>query len=237
LIIKDLIEINRRLSYDLWNVSCSNDISTGLSPRLIFPVKRMSGKIRISEQEARILYCNILNNLNYFYSIETPTDKKYQQTGKTPLSARSDISIYRYINGGFKKKANVEFKALNPTNTIGKDIEKLIKENIEGNWFHILKNIDSGTLPLIFNKFITSFIDYKYKRSEKCILFCFCILEKKLSIIKKYFYKPSLNKKIKDDIENFFSMSKINISNNIKDKNLQEQKDILINNGWTIIEH
>ena len=242
-IIIDLKEINRRLSYDLWNVSFFGEETSGLSPRLIFPQKRKKNKDdesikRISEQEARILYCNILNNLNYFYSIETPTKETYQLTGNTSLSALSDLSIYRYVNGSFDKKANVEFKALNPTTSnFSKDIEKLIKENIEGNWFHILKNIDSGTLPSIFNKFITSFIDYKYKRSEKCILFCFCILEKKLSIIKKYFYKPSLNKKIKDDIENFFSMSKINISNNIKDKNLQEQKDILINNGWTIIEH
>lgn len=49
-LIKDLAEINRRLSYDLWNVSCFNEKPSGLSPRLIFPVKRANEEIRISEQ-------------------------------------------------------------------------------------------------------------------------------------------------------------------------------------------
>ncbi|PKP58241.1 hypothetical protein CVT91_08920 [Candidatus Atribacteria bacterium HGW-Atribacteria-1] len=125
MIIKDLIEVNRRLSRDLWNASCFNDKPSGLSPRLIFPVKRINNKIRISEQEAKILYCTILNEINYFYSIETPTNKAYQQTGNTPLSALSDLSIYRYINNGFEKLANVELKAHNPaTKNISKDIEK-----------------------------------------------------------------------------------------------------------------
>ena len=51
--IEDLIEINRRLSHDLWNVSCFNNKPSGLSPRLIFPEKRINNEIRISEQEAR----------------------------------------------------------------------------------------------------------------------------------------------------------------------------------------
>ena len=48
---KDLIEISRRLSHDLWNVSCFNEKLSGLSPRLIFPVKRTNEEIRISEQD------------------------------------------------------------------------------------------------------------------------------------------------------------------------------------------
>lgn len=242
-VIEDLKEINRRLSYDLWNVSFFGEETLGLSPRLIFPQKRKRNEDdesikRISEQEARILYCNILNNLNYFYSIETPTKESYRQTGSTPLSALSDVSIYRYVNGSFEKLANIEFKAHNPTTkNISKDIEKLIKEDIEGNWFHILKNINSGTLASVFNKFITSFDEYKDKRSEKCILFCFCILEKKFSIIKEYFYKPSLSKKIKIDVENFFSMSKTDVSNNIEGKTVDKQKEVLENNGWMIINN
>ena len=131
---KDLFEINRRLSYDLWNVSCFNKKPSGLSPRLIFPVNRINGEIRISEQEARILYCNILNSLNYFYSIETPTDNPYQQSGKTATSALSDISIYCYINNKFEKLGNVELKAHNPAKkNISKDVEKIIKEDKVGN--------------------------------------------------------------------------------------------------------
>lgn len=234
---KDLFEINRRLSYDLWNVSCFNEKPSGLSPRLIFPVKRVNEEIRISEQEARLLYCNILNNLNYFYSIETPTKEAYQQTGSTPLSALSDISIYCYINNKFEKLGNVELKAHNPaTQHISKDIEKMIKEEKDGNWFHVLKNVDKATLPSVFNKFILSFEEHKGKGTEKFILFCICILEKKFSIIKHFDYDPSLVQNISNLMEEFFCLSKLNNSNNIKDKNLREQKDILINNGWTIIE-
>lgn len=180
-IVKDLIEINRRLSYDLWNVSCFNKKPSGLSPRLIFPVKRTNKEIRISEQEARILYCNILNNLNYFYSIETPTNETYQQTGNTPLSALSDLSIYRYIDSELKKVANVELKAHNPaTKSICKDIEKIIREEKDGNWFHVLKNIDKATLPSIFYKFIYSLKEHSDKGSKISILFCICVLEKNI---------------------------------------------------------
>jgi len=45
--IKDLIEINRRLSYNLWNVSFFGDKPSGLSPRLIFPKKRKKNKEEI----------------------------------------------------------------------------------------------------------------------------------------------------------------------------------------------
>ena len=237
-LVKDLAEINRRLSYDLWNMSCFNEKPSGLSPRLIFPVKRANEEIRISEQEARILYCNILNNLNYFYSIETPTDNPYQQSGKTATSALSDLSIYRYTDSGFKKVANVELKAHNPDKkNVIKDIEKIIKEEKYGNWFHVLKNIDKGTLPSIFDKFIDSFEKYKGEGSKKFILFCICILEKKFSIIKHFDYDPSFGKNISTHMEEFFCLSKINNFNNIRDKNLTEQKDIFKSNDWTIIEH
>jgi len=212
-IIKDLIEVNRRLSYNLWNVSFFGEKPSGLSPRLIFPKKREKNKKdedikRISEQEARILYCNILNNLNYFYSIETPTDYAYIQSGKTGVSALSDLSIYRCTDKGFKKKANVEFKALNPTTEdINKDIEKIIKEGLDGNWF-----------------------------SKISILFCMCVLEKKFSIIKYFDYDPSFGENVPNLMKEFFCLSKISDSNNIKDKNMLKQKDILKNNGWTIFE-
>jgi len=237
LIIEDLIEINRRLSHDLWNVSCFNKKPSGLSPRLIFPVNRINGEIRISEQETRILYCNILNNLNYFYSIETPTNETYKFTGKTPLSALSDLSIYRNTDNVFEKLANVELKAHNPAiENFSKDIEKIIRERKDGNWFHVLKNVDEKTLPSVFKKFVSSFKKHEGKGSKKFILFCICILEKKFSIIKHFDYDPSFGKNISDLMEEFFCLSKLNNSNNIEGKNLPEQKDILKNNDWTIIE-
>ena len=234
-IIKDLIEINRRLSYDLWNVSFFGDKPSGLSPRLIFPKKRKKDKKgedikRISEQEARILYCNILNNLNYFYSIETPTENPYQQSGKTGVSALSDLSIYHYANGGFKKEVNVEFKARNPaTKNIVKDIEKIIKEKIDGNWFHILKNIDKGTLPSVFDKFIFSLKEHSNKGSKISILFCICILEKKFSII-KYFKWNKNDGNLIHYLDKFFVLSQI------KNRNINEQKELLRDSKWLIVE-
>lgn len=242
MIIEDLIEINRRLSHDLWNVSFFGEKPSGLSPRLIFPKKRKKNKKgedikRISEQEVRTLYCNILNNLNYFYSIETPTDNAYIQSGKTAVSALSDLSIYIFSKDEFKKKANVEFKAHNPDiKNIIKDIEKIIKEKEHGNWFHILENIDKGTLPSVFNKFILSFKKYKGEGSKKFILFCICILEKKWGMIKHFEYDSSSGKNISNHIEEFLCMDKNNNLNNIDGKNLEAQKDILKNNGWMIVE-
>ncbi len=240
--IKDLIEINKRLSYDLWNVSFIGEKPSGLSPRLVFPKKREKNKknedeIRISEQEARILYCSILNNLNYFYSIETPTNETYRFTGKTPLSALSDLSIYRYIDNKFIKMANVEIKAHNPaTENISKDIEKIIREEKDGNWFHVLKNINKGTLPSVFEKFVSSFNDHKGKGGKKYILFCICVLEKKWGMIKHFEYDSSSGKNISNHIEEFFCMDKNNKLNYIDGKNLEAQKDILKNNGWMIVK-
>ena len=234
---KDLIEINRRLSYDLWNVSCFNKKPSGLSPRLIFPVKRTNEEIRISEQEARILYCNILNSLNYFYSIETPTNETYKQTGNTFLSALSDLSIYRHINNRFEKLANVELKAHNPAEkNIIKDIEKIIREKKDGNWFHVLKNVNEGTLPSVFKKFVSSFNEHKGKGSEKYIIFCICILDKKFSIIRRFDYDPSFGGDASTLMKEFFCLDNSNTSNNIKGKDFIVQKDILKNNGWAIIE-
>ena len=235
MIVEDLIEINRRLSYDLWNVSFFGDKPSGLSPRLIFPKKREKNKKgedikRISEQEARILYCNILNNLNYFYSIETPTNEAYRQTGNTSLSALSDLSIYRYIDSELKKVANVELKAHNPaTKSICKDIEKIIREEKDGNWFHVLKNIDKATLPSIFYKFIYSLKEHSNKGSKISILFCICVLEKKYSII-KYFKWNKNDGNLIHYLDKFFVLSQV------KNRNINEQKELLRDNKWLIVE-
>jgi hypothetical protein len=190
-LIEDILEVNRRVCSALWDVSNVNSIPKGLSPRLIFPQKR-DEKIRVSEQEARILYCGILNNLNYFYSIETPTTDTYQQTGMQPVSASSDLSLYREKNNHFDKVMNIEFKAHNPEpEDIRKDIEKLIRERIAGNWFHVLKNADSGTLPALFGKMRDSLLACEhFLNSPIYFIFCFCVLEKSWACMKHFYYNP-----------------------------------------------
>ena len=93
MVIDDVLEINRRLFYDLWHIANASCVPSGLSPRLILPKKRTED-IRISKQEARFLYCSLLNNLNYFYSVKTPTEEVYIQKGQTTQSAASDLSLY-----------------------------------------------------------------------------------------------------------------------------------------------
>ena len=111
--ITDIFEINRRICFNLWDMVDVHSEPRGLSPRLILPEKRNKAT-RISEQESRILYCGLLNTLNYYYSIETPTEKTYMQLGTKRMSASSDLSLYRHDGGAFKKVMNVEFKAHNP---------------------------------------------------------------------------------------------------------------------------
>jgi len=168
-IINDAMEINRRLFYDLWNISNVSQLPTGLSPRLILP-KRRSQDLRISEQEARFLYVGLLNTLNYFYSVETPTEQVYSQKGQKSQSGASDLSLYVQDENQMTKVMNVEFKAHNPARKdVLKDIEKLIYENITGNWFHLLKSIHSQSIPVLFDKIagryqlkINAFIAHKW---------------------------------------------------------------------------
>jgi len=189
-IIADIFEINRRICFNLWDMVDAHSEPRGLSPRLILPEKRDKA-IRISEQESRILYCGLLNTLNYYYSIETPTEKTFMLTGTKPISASSDLSLYRHDGGAFKKVMNVEFKAHIPSfNPIKKDIEKLVREGIPGNWFHTLKNIDYKTLPVLFEKLSRSLKEFKgdADRIGVSILFCFCVIEKKWACMKHFLY-------------------------------------------------
>lgn len=205
--IEAIFEVNRRACFGLWDVLKINSIPNGLSPRLIFPQKR-DGEIRGSEQEARIIYCGILNTLNYFYSIETPTSDIYQQTGRKGISASSDLSLYREKNDHFDKVINIEFKAHNPEpEDIRKDIEKLIRERIAGNWFHVLKNADSGTLPVLFGKMRKSLLECEIflEKVELSFIFCFCVLEKSWACMKHFYYNPK-EENFQEYLDTFFAL-------------------------------
>lgn len=185
---QDIMEINRRLCFDIWSLSTASGDPSGLSPRLLLPVDRKKDP-RFSEQEARFLYCALLNSIDYFYSVETPTEGVYKQKGRAPSTASSDLSLYRHDGVGFRKVANVEFKAHNPGyELIRKDVEKLMGEGILGNWFHFLKNIDQNTLPTLCGKLSKSLIRcYRPKEHGKVsIVFAFCVFEKRWACIKHF---------------------------------------------------
>jgi hypothetical protein len=146
--------------------------------------------------------------LNYFYSVETPTEKEYTQKGTKPLSASSDLSLYDYDGDRFNKLMNVEFKAHNPPKEyIRKDIEKLIKEGIPGNWFHLLKNIDSQTLPVLFKKISESLKMHLEDSESKAIsiVFSFCVLDKEWACLKHLLYEDP-NSDFDKYVDDFFQL-------------------------------
>lgn len=188
LVIHDIIEINRRLCFDIWSLSTASSDPSGLSPRLLLPISKNQAP-RFSEQEARFLYCALLNSLDYFYTVETPTQGVYKQKGRAASTAASDLSIYRHNGTKFQKLLNVEFKAHNPGHElIRKDVEKIMGEGILGNWFHFLKNINKSTLPVLCDKLSKSLTQcYRAEHHRKVsIVFTFCVFEKRWACIKHF---------------------------------------------------
>ena len=201
----DLLEINRRVASSLWNVGSSTHPPSGLAPRLVFPDYR-SGDIRVSEQEARLLWCGALQQTSYYYAVEAPTTESYIQTGQTALSARTDVAIYTVNNNSLQRVANVEFKANSPQpEQIRKDLEKLIREKLCGNWFHLLSASNSGTMPNLFGKFIVAFEQCnEHVLHDLDIVFSFCILRQK-QLFSRRFQSTHANGSIQQYVQNFFS--------------------------------
>ena len=111
----------------------------------------------------------------------SPVFGEYYKPIEKGRSALSDLSIYD--NSLENKLVNVEFKAHNPKQeSYNKDIEKLIKEGVRGNWFHLLKNTNNGTIKSLNHKFksalnkVISENDFN-KDKNLWILFFIVILE------------------------------------------------------------
>ncbi len=219
-IVADVLEINRRLCLDLWHMTSVNERNQAFSPdipKLIIPPYR-DNKVRISEQEARFLMCSILNDFDYFYSIETPTTLLYSFSGENKRSAATDLTLWLHNGDTFERAVNIEFKARNRSkNYIIKDIEKLVSEGTIGNWFHLLKNIDRGTLKSLFSKFVEGLEETSHKglSTKKEIVFTFCVLEKKWACQK--ILTPV------DDFKSFFTL----------EYHIEREQVIVTNdNGW-----
>lgn len=190
-LIEDLTQLNRNLMSLLWQMADSRTVPPPQAPRLIFPVLR-NGMRRISEQEARALFCDLLRQqTKYYYAVETPTTQKYMQSGMLELSARTDLALFRVHGSELACVANIEFKAKNPTlANFTKDIEKLIREKVTGNWFHLLDNENKGTLPSVFQKFTRAFeANQLYVGHDIDILFSVCVLQTGRAFLKRMQYK------------------------------------------------
>ncbi|MBI1896476.1 MAG: hypothetical protein HYS04_08060 [Acidobacteria bacterium] len=146
---------------------------------LVFPSKR-DGTLRISEQEAKLLVVQHLTvDRRYCFSVETPTGETYQQKGKTPISARVDLTMF----GSDRKPVahvELELKAHNCTvEAIRKDLEKLLRERTTGMWFHTLHRADGRTLDTLIGKFKSAFslLPECLRTNGRSYLIAFFVLE------------------------------------------------------------
>ena len=164
---------------------------------LIYPKKRDSSE-RISEQEAKILFCHMLLKENVAFSVETPTIGEYSFTGNKKISARLDLCIYKKEENQYVRSNCIEYKAHNKSKTFRSDIEKLLCEKGNNYFVHILDSVNSGTLytpsaqtnrtPVI-NKYINTINSLKDSNEIRfdsltfyiCILNPFCIITNTIS--------------------------------------------------------
>lgn len=205
--------------------------SGGNSPeQLIFPLKRQAKgtdiKDRISEQELRLLFIEEFKGTYYklYYSIETPTEKKYilGKSYKTFISQKDgqsaliDMCILERNSNKYNRILNIEFKHKNsPIESIGKDILKLINDEPNAAFIQLLYNTNSGTLcnkkeTGVFNKLFKSFNDFQkyWSNNEKSIQLIIISLKEK-TLIHRKIQKTDLNC-LKDIF--FIEMDCVNIS-------------------------
>ncbi len=107
-VLIDRREMGRTVSESLWSAYHKRSGRR----KLIFP-NRLDGTKRVSEQESKILITQLLENHGYYYSIETPTTKKYTQKGQSALSARVDVTVYGKSDDE-ERHVNIELKSGTP---------------------------------------------------------------------------------------------------------------------------
>jgi len=192
----DILELSKKTLSRL--IQMDNEINGGNShEQLIFPLKIQDGGkkeiVRISEQELRFLFVEEfkIKYPNLYYSIETPTTWKFS-FGKTyeeikvdekGQSASHDMCVFeKDATNRYLRIMNIEFKYRNSgIEKSGKDILKLIREEQNGAFIHLLKNTDSKTLSSVFFKLKTCFSDHQtaWTNENKTIQLVILSLEQK----------------------------------------------------------
>jgi len=104
------------------------------------------------------------------FAVEVPTTHQYTFSGTTKMSARTDLVVYTCRPDDpqtLVRNLAIEFKAHNPrVQAIRKDLEKLLREECDGLWFHVLQNADSKTIPALMVKFTQAIGDLRYLWQE-----------------------------------------------------------------------
>lgn len=185
-----MINTCREVAKKLINLNDVNNvfnIPKSSQESLLFPKYRLKRKvkIRISEQESKILFSNHFFKNKTFFSIEVPTVSSHSFSGKTKISARFDLATYKKSNkNGLKFDWIIELKAHNPKVTsIQKDLEKMLASNCNCVWFHTLKNENKATIRSILGKFNDSFKALSTNKNSvgsAKLLLVFVIIDQKL---------------------------------------------------------
>lgn len=167
---------------------------------VIFPSYREGSKlkIRVSEQESKLLLTIKLAQMGYYCSPETPTGSVYQITGKTiKRSALTDLTVY---NSAGVRLIDIEFKKGGATvkkkdkTSIAKDLEKLLSEKGNGFWFHTLKSANRLTLGTLWSVMISELKALARRLGvtavEKTITFHFSVLRQGFSVERTIHFRP-----------------------------------------------
>lgn len=156
--------------------------------RIVFPTRRIeskNGKTRISEQELRFAFVEQFNkycdnqNLDYYYSIETPTNDTYSgfadhnpQIDPKGRSGAFDMVIH---DNSLNRICLIEFKeGLNGHNEYDKDFLKLSNLN-EGNdnvprfFIEILREVDEEKMKSLKSKFTENTFNKNNITITKCV--------------------------------------------------------------------
>lgn len=153
-LFNEIVKSTDRLLWDAYSASSTGTFQAP-APRLVFP-KYRADVIRVSEQEARCLLISQLNTSPFLYSVETPTTGEYcfKEDGQGKRSAATDVTVY---TEQLKPVYNVEFKAhgfsldRQTSLEITKDVVKLLREPVDGFWFHTLEAADNSTIKKLWS--------------------------------------------------------------------------------------
>lgn len=221
-IIGKWYDISREVAVHLCDLGTELAFSPGKNnPCLVFPANRPATQggafsIRVSEAEARLIFSQCLSKRSIPFAIEAPTFQRYSFKGSKAMSARTDLLVYVPVAdtpGGLHRDLGVEFKAHNaPPESIRKDLEKLLREGQDGLWFHVLRNIDSGTLGSLFKKFRQAFKKMASESAKcKCELsFVFVVTGKRWMACRSI--KPSMEPARAFDLSYQVRRGKIEVS-------------------------
>jgi hypothetical protein len=152
-----LRELCRRADHVLWS---SHRFAMGAAgapwPRVMFPQKGQAR--RVGEQEARFAFVTALlaepDPEPWAFAAEVPTRLSYRfahsGTGEKAQRALTDLALYRH--GHDQPAVAVEFKSGGRSGRsevdegIRKDVAKILAEQPDALWFHVVRDANSATL-------------------------------------------------------------------------------------------